>query len=263
MKSKGLLSVVAVVMGILLLAEGAYGGAIYKFQEGVWNGLDGSATSYDVQDCWTYAGGGANDQNLRIRRKVSGWYMPNFRFDLTAAAYQGSITNPSLTLRVNGIGDAGTGDPGTHYVYALPADNTSWLETTATGDVQTTGISWQLDVGGDAADNYTAATSGLLIGTKVIATMPAVGDLMVYDLDAAAVNQWLLNPAGYAGFAIVQPGNVSSSRRLSATWWDSSEATTAAYRPLLQMEIPEPATMGLLALGGLGVLLRRRRRREA
>lgn len=225
-----------------------------RFQEGVWEGTNSSATGYNVEDARTYGGTlGANDTVLTVRRFPAGYHMSDFRFDLTeAAAFGQPVERATLTLRVNSASTSSGNPGGTHYVYALPSGNTNWTEATAKADVQAPGIPWKL-VGGGDTDNWGAGIIGTLIGTKTFAAAPATGELVTYNLDPAAVNAWLANPAAYPGFAILQPNN----DQFSLVYYDSSEATTSSYRPLLELVVPEPSSALLLVAGA--ALIRRRR----
>jgi hypothetical protein len=239
------------------LASNTAQAIILRFQEGVWNGTNSSATGYNVQDARTFGGTlGADDTVLTIRRFPAGYHMSDFRFDLTeAAAYGQPVERATLTLHVNFADTSGSfvNPGGTHYVYALPAGNTNWTEATAKADVQTTGIPWKLTGGGDT-DNWGAGIFGTLIGTKTFATTPAAGEFVTYNLNPTVVNSWLANPATYPGFAILQP----DSDQFYLVFYDSSETATPANRPLLEVVVPEPTTISLMALSAV-VWLRRRR----
>lgn len=236
------------------LSVGYAQSTVLRFQEGVWEGTNNAAVSYNVEDMRTSSAGDGSDTSLTVRRFPSGYFTTGFRFDLTAAAAYGMpVEQVTLTLRVNFADQFGPGG-GTHYVRALPAGNTNWTEATATGAEQAIGIPWKLADNSDAADSWNAAVFGTLVGTKTFTTTPSVGDYVVYDLDATVVNQWLANPASYAGFVILQP----NSDPFYLAFFDASESATASFRPMLQMVVPEPTTAAFVALGGL-MLLRRRR----
>lgn len=222
-----------------------------RFQEGVWNGTNSSAGSYNVQDMRTFPAGG--DTTLTIRRFGSGYFTSGFRFDLTAAAAYGlPVEQVTLTLRVNSAFDFGPGG-GTHYVRALPAGNTNWTETTATGAEQASGIPWKMTDNSNAPDSWNAGIFGTLIGTRTFTSTPTNGQYVVYNLDATVVNQWLANPASYAGFVILQPNDDP----FYLTFFEASEVGTTSFRPMLQMIVPEPTAVAMVALGGI-LLLRRR-----
>ena len=80
---------------------------------------------------------------------------------------------------------------------------------------------------------------------------PAVADYdVLMDVDAAVANRQTSRARGHYFLA----GNSSD---LSVDSPDSGDG----YARIAITEVPEPATMSLLAIGGLGVMLKRRRRR--
>ena len=84
-----------------------------------------------------------------------------------------------------------------------------------------------------------------------------------FTVPQAVVQAWLDGTNPGVMFSADQPDNwyqTSGQAYRTQTTWHSSEATTVSQRPKLTLDvIPEPATLVVLALGGLAMLLIRRR----
>jgi hypothetical protein len=81
----------------------------------------------------------------------------------------------------------------------------------------------------------------------------------MYSLDLATVQSWVTNPLSNNGFLVKY-----DPEQLGVVWEDvvfySNKASTVDDRPTLLLEyaVPEPSTVGLLGMAGLGLLRRRK-----
>ncbi|MCP5536457.1 MAG: DNRLRE domain-containing protein [Akkermansiaceae bacterium] len=182
------------------------------------------------------------------------------RFDTTALA--GATIN-SMTLRFVIFRTSTTG---TWNVNMLREGNSGWVEGTVNGAVQNGSATWNHKanpgttwLGGSsganaAADRYGSMgsftlTSGTDVIDDVIDTTLTVGGTGFSDL-TALVDHWNTG-SNNAGFQIYGG---------TGQWgFDSKEGSGAAQLIIDYTPVPEPSSAALLGLGGLALILRRRK----
>ncbi len=187
------------------------------------------------------------------RVAIMGWTDLFTLVPATSGGLDIQIDSATLTLRESTSGST--------YITYLVRVTTPWLVGAAgTNEMNTddtrsdrgAGTTW---ASGDwSSADYTT--------TNQVAFTPAGVKGTVHVLDITALMRDIYDNDFNAGFAFIVPSPGSGVLNLY-----SSEANYDGgrldYRPALDMEyqyIPEPATMSLLAIGGIGMLIRRKRR---
>ena len=204
-----------------------------------------------------------------------------------ASADVGTLDSATETFTQNVSGFNGT-DASFDLVVTAVAEKGVWIEKvgdlgiTSTGD---TDENW--DQAGENGDftvtiaSFVAGTSGYTVasvdfGMRLLTLDAAAGDSDsgTFDLinGVETAFTWVDNNAGSDFTGMLEPGDfdlqgMNGGVRVTSFSLNHAGGSGSAWRPnTLDIEyvfVPEPATMSLLAMGGLGVLLRRRRRRSA
>ena len=205
-------------------------------------------TSHDVYIEWNRANGGISNRNSKGLLKQQWGADPSgptdivksyIKFDVPADL----VTINSVTLRLTNlnVGESDNdGDP--VEIWALPDGYDGWDEAVLAWNQATS--SYANDPSGRYFTAGQAVGSGTCNAGKGVATD--------FSLDVAKM-QALVDADG-DGLVTLTIAAMTSS------YWCDSENSQSSYRPGLiwDYEVPEPATMSLLVLGGLACLRRRR-----
>ena len=275
---------------------------VYNFQNGAINGGGNVRVGDGAQGTFTMTGGnlttGANNQT-QLFIGTNGTNATNGLFSIsggTVATTGGLVGPPMLQvgsgnglgsgeLRVTGSGSsitllAGTAQPtmvtysnstldfqigstGVSTIYANDSESgyTNGTLNTATDNRDAAGLSGILQI--DLLNGFTPVDGTIytLISSNVVLDPTTAGYSGIVDTAGTQIN--------YYGFTYTDTGLSLASA--DAGLWELLPVTvnSAGTATLLQVEyigqtsIPEPATLGFMAMGGLGILLLGRKRKPA
>lgn len=249
---------------VVFLCQPAESATIYRFQQGVWNGLD-EDTDYMMDDAGlrgndtTVNSDGntlANLTSIRTGSAGTGGWSIIYRFDISAVPE--TLSNPTATFQFTL--DPNNVDRDYQWIlYQVPQQNSTWTSSTATyaNQDQDEEVAWINSSGDNAVNVRPAVISGGVIGTTGITFLSGVSTLNISITDSTLIENWIT--LGEAMFYL-EMVNLGAGTGFQADVRTSSNSTLEV-RPMLSI-IPEPGGAGLLALGGLLVLLHRRFQRR-
>ena len=237
----------------VLIREGGGGGAL----DTDWDDLEMSSYS-----------GGYHTNNWRQSTGYTGgpWvdlYAAKDMLSLELPAV-GDITLATLTLTTYGARQPGTltlGRVTTDWTPNAAGSNstsTSWYSPTTDRALVDCPVEFPWAVaGGFSASDYTVADT---LTPPVDGAGDTAGETkLVFDITAEIID--MINGGDNYGFVLLSTSPETYRTYSSDTVAGEGYATAEDYldhRPLITI-VPEPATMSLLVLGGLGALIRRRR----
>jgi hypothetical protein len=235
------LSVVAIVA--IAMSQRA-GGDVVTYQEGA-NGYshDASQTRQTNPD-FVHNNGWKLDIGT-----ISGGYRLFLGYDLIGLPAS-MITSVTLALTIEDVGNLTAAHPiEIHRVNAAgPID-----ETGLTWNRYDTGQNWATP-GGDFEPAVLASLAANSGGQGTVHTWGSTPALV------AAVQDALDNNGGRFEFAMLSPVAEAQGGVVYRGYYSDDDTATVSLRPLLTVTytVPEPASLGLIALGGLALMKRRR-----
>lgn len=231
----------AALLSLLLMTPVSIGGTIFadNSTSNLVNNTIGNQFYDEVRDDQI------NLQGVNWNNWAS-WYMRTaaIKYNQLPSIASDDVTSARLGLYLASLSDAGYGDK---TVGIRPAQQ-SWDTATLT---------WENNPFGN--DNWLDRNTSTIVDTQVInntAGAPATLGWYWFDVTDVVID-WLDGTATNNGLLIV-PSNDSNDESNWTNFFFTPAGETNA--PKLEITyVPEPATMGLLSLGALGALLRRRK----
>lgn len=251
MRSLGRLSLCVMVAFCVVLASqsAVLAQTTLTLQEGL-NGYSGTKDAFIRSDYATANHGG---RNIFIVKGDSDIYNPLVCFTNLNSLIGSGQTIVSATLKLHEY----SGTVGSVSAYRVLKD---WVEGTGGSETTTTdGASWTYTDGTTGGTTWqTAGASGATDRAAVASDTDAVSAVANWlSLDVTADVQGFY--AGtYDNYGWILTSSVADQRFYSS---DNTDPDKLLLRPILEVVYtPEPATIGLLALGAIGLAFRRRRR---
>jgi len=244
-RTKAVLTLAVVAMASLILTPTSANAATISFQEGV-----SPTGAYTHDAVYIRSSEPTKNQNGDTDREVIvGFTNDNnelrglLEFDVSATPASDTIDSASLVLRTGGgLSSLITINV---YEYGFNID-----ETTATWNAPAAGDG---TVGGALGTLLTSATFNPSAGPRSSSDV-TFGDTAQFR---TAVSDALAGD-GFLRLILARSDNSGANQQRFARFDDETVATAGNRPELLVTHVPEPATMGLLALGGLALLHRRR-----
>ena len=178
-----------------------------------------------------------------------------YHFDLSTTSMP-TIQNATLNVRLRST-VLDSGETFTVNVYRIVEGN-SWSEGQSCWNLRSTGNQWaggQTGCGTSGTDYY-ATLAGTINFTSTSTTNHTYG----IDITASVIQAWADNSSDNAGFVLVGTSSSPNDSFSYVELGSRDHPTSSQWATLDVTYTPEPATMLLLGIGGLGVLVRRRRR---
>ena len=248
--------VVAVLGGICIVFAPNVGAVTVTFQEGV-AGYIGTVDTFIQEKTSDQDNDNGTAQTITLQEKTSDNWDILMRFDLSPIPAGQVVSTATFTLNKE------AGDTNTLTVTAYKLTAGSWSE--GDGNSATAGhADWNHRI--HATTTWTSgdfSTSDYDLASGM-STSVSVNGLYSWNL-TAMTQAWYANSATNFGFVLIGSG-VNNKQQV----FSSSEKSTSSLRPKLTVTyaaappvIPEPASVLLFGLGGLGMNWTRRRKRNA
>jgi hypothetical protein len=235
----------AMVVAAMVVSMATAGAAVTTLNSGVDGNLDSR-------------GGNSFTSEVEFQYGLSYWEWTRsvVKFDLSSVPAYTNITSAKLKFTIT------TATNNSSEVTSVYKEGVNWT-TSATWTTSNGTTAWPSYAGYPNID-YSVAGGGGALSSPLATTTIATGTTGIVELDVtSAVQDWLINSQPNYGFFLKTGPSIFGTP--ASNFWNiqlgSFDNVTASNRPTLVIDgvVPEPASLGLLALGAIGLLRRRRR----